>query len=76
MPAKPPSRRGHFIPLSFKVFFDYDLVKLENADEFGLPQTMVSIAKKYPIKIVRTKNWIQINNYDDLAKAKKIVKNN
>lgn len=55
-------------------FFNYDLVKLEKSEEYGLPQTMASISKKYKIKIENTKNWVQINTPKDLEIANKILK--
>lgn len=54
-------------------FFNYDLVKLEKSEEFGLPQTMASISKKYKIKVERAMNWTQINTLKDLEKANKIL---
>ena len=54
-------------------FFNYDLVKIEKSKEYGLPQTMASISKKYKIKVEKTKNWVQINTLEDLEKANKIL---
>lgn len=42
--------------------------------EYGLPQSLAKMAKQYPIKIVKTKKWIQINDHDDLKKAESILK--
>lgn len=56
-----------------KNFFDYEPVKLEGKNEYGLPQTMVEMSKDHPVKIEKTDFWIQINDLEDLDKAKKIL---
>jgi NDP-sugar pyrophosphorylase family protein len=53
-------------------FFSFDLVKIKNG-EFGLPQTLLHVAKKNPIKVEITKEWIQINNHEELEKANNIL---
>lgn len=53
-------------------FFNYDLVRIKNG-EYGLPQTLVDVAKQNPIKVERTRKWTQINNYNDLADANKMI---
>ena len=49
-------------------FFDYDLVPISET-EFGLPQTMMKMAKDFPVKIVRAKEWLPIGFPEDLKKA-------
>lgn len=49
-------------------FFDYELVAI-NELEFGLPQTLVKMAKDFPIKIVKTDKWQPIGNPQDLERA-------
>jgi len=56
-----------------KNFFKYKLVKLKNKNEYGLPQTMVKMAKDYPIKIEKAFEWMQINDINGLKKAKKLI---
>jgi NDP-sugar pyrophosphorylase family protein len=56
-----------------KTFFSYDLVKIKNG-EYGLPQTLVNASDGNPIKVEKTKEWIQINNHEDLIKANKIFR--
>lgn len=46
--------------------FNYNLVKLEGKDEYGLPQTMLSATKDYEIKVLYTDDWKQITKPEDL----------
>jgi NDP-sugar pyrophosphorylase family protein len=55
-----------------KKFFDYDLVPISET-EFGLPQTMMQMAKEYPVKIVRASEWFPIGFPEDLVKAEEII---
>lgn len=50
-------------------FFKYDLVPIHGGKEFGLPQTVVKMAKDYPVKIVPTTYWLPIGYPDDLKRA-------
>ncbi len=54
--------------------FKYDLVPLPGGKEYGLPQTMIKMAKEYPVKIERASFWLQINDVAGLNHAKKILK--
>ena len=53
-------------------FFDYELVPIGNG-EFGLPQTLVKMARDYRVKIEKTTNWFPINNQEELEKAEKVI---
>jgi NDP-sugar pyrophosphorylase family protein len=55
-----------------KKFFDYDLVSVGNG-EFGLPQTLATMAKDYPIKIVKATMWHPIGNPEDLKAAEQVI---
>jgi NDP-sugar pyrophosphorylase family protein len=55
-----------------KKFFVYDLVPV-NEKEFGLPQTLVRVAKDYPVKILRAKHWHPVGYPEDLKKAEEIL---
>jgi UDP-N-acetylglucosamine diphosphorylase / glucose-1-phosphate thymidylyltransferase / UDP-N-acetylgalactosamine diphosphorylase / glucosamine-1-phosphate N-acetyltransferase / galactosamine-1-phosphate N-acetyltransferase len=55
-------------------FFEYDLVKLADKDEYGLPQTMVRMSRDYPVKIEKVNWWLQITDLADLKRAEKILK--
>ena len=55
-------------------FFDYDLVAVGQG-EFGLPQTLASMAKKHKIKIHSARAWHPIGNAEDLKKAEEIICN-
>lgn len=54
-------------------FFNYDLVKLPNRKEYGLPQTLVRMAKDHPVEIERAQDWIQISGVACLKRAEKIL---
>lgn len=72
-PVNPPSNlicTGLYV--LGKEFFEYDLVPISET-EFGLPQTIVKMAKDYPVKIVKARGWHPIGNPDDLAEAGKVL---
>lgn len=55
-------------------FFDCEMVpKKEGNIEFGLPQALAKMAKKYPVKIVKATYWLPIGFPKDLAKAEKNI---
>lgn len=54
-------------------YFNYKMIEWRKG-EFGLPQTIVEMAKDHQVKIEFTNDWIQINNLEDLKKAEKILK--
>lgn len=57
-----------------KDFFNYELMPKRPGDkEFGLPQTMATMAKDHKIKVVKARAWYQISNPDDLVKAEEIA---
>lgn len=56
-----------------KDIFKYSPVHIKNG-EFGLPQTIMKMAKKYPIKACFVKSWIPINNHKELHEAEKKLK--
>jgi UDP-N-acetylglucosamine diphosphorylase / glucose-1-phosphate thymidylyltransferase / UDP-N-acetylgalactosamine diphosphorylase / glucosamine-1-phosphate N-acetyltransferase / galactosamine-1-phosphate N-acetyltransferase len=56
-----------------KRIFDYSLASIGNG-EYGLPQTMVKMAKDHPIKIERANFWLSINTVQDLKRADKYLK--
>jgi len=55
-----------------KKFFDYDLVPISET-EFGLPQTMMQMAKDFPVKIVKTTEWFPLGFPEDLVKAEEVI---
>lgn len=55
-----------------KKFFDYDLVSI-GGGEFGLPQTMATMAGDYKIKVEKATDWFPITSPEDLAAAEKII---
>jgi len=59
-----------------KKFFNYPLVKKSTkADEkeFGLPQTIATMAKDYKIKVEKAEFWHPIGYPEDILKAEKIM---
>lgn len=48
--------------------FKYNPVQLSNG-EYGLPQTILNMAKDYPVKGVIMEKWSQINYPEDIKKA-------
>lgn len=55
-----------------KEYFNYEKKKVSDT-EFGLPQTLVEVSLDHPIKVLKTKNWIQITTPQCLKKAESLV---
>lgn len=53
-----------------KPYFSYEKKKVSES-EYGLPQTLVSVAQDHPVHIIRTEKWIQITTPECLSKAAK-----
>lgn len=49
--------------------FKYDLVAIKQGAEYGLPQTIVSMAKDIPVKLVRCSGWVQITDAADFNRV-------
>jgi len=57
-------------------FFDYPLVKKSteiSEKEFGLPQTLATMAKDYKIKVEKAEFWQPLGYPEDILKAEKII---
>lgn len=54
-------------------FFDYELMPLKNGVEFGLPQTLVSMSKDTPIRILKSTFWLPIGFPEDLELASRAL---
>ena len=54
--------------------FNYELVKLPNKEEWGLPQTIVCAAQDYDVKIIPAKMWMQVTDPNDVKRVEKILK--
>ncbi len=54
-------------------FFKYDLVKIKGREEYGLPQTLVRVSQDYPVAVQKSEFWLQINYFEDLLRARKIL---
>jgi len=56
-----------------KNFFDYPLEKINpESSEYGLPQTLVKVAKDHPVKAFNATFWQMVNTPEDLGKARAI----
>lgn len=51
--------------------FAFDLVKTQDKDEWGLPQTLIARANEYQLVPVYAKRWIQITTPEDIEKAER-----
>ncbi|MDP3792685.1 MAG: sugar phosphate nucleotidyltransferase [bacterium] len=71
-PSKQEMKRGAFLATGAYVLtpeiFKYQPVRLFNG-EYGLPQTILKMAKKVKTKGIIMKKWIQINTPKDIKKA-------
>lgn len=52
--------------------FKYNPVQLSNG-EYGLPQTILNMAKEHPIKGIIMAKWSQINYPEDIKEAEKLI---
>lgn len=59
-----------------KPFFQYELFKAPDKNEYYLPQTLVKMAKDYPVEIEKATEWIQISDLAGLRRAEKILNKN
>ena len=48
-----------------------DVLVAIGGGEFGLPQTLVTMAKDYPVKIIKAKHWHPIGHPEDIESAEK-----
>jgi bifunctional UDP-N-acetylglucosamine pyrophosphorylase/glucosamine-1-phosphate N-acetyltransferase len=55
-----------------KNFFNYDLVSI-GGGEYGLPQTLVQMARDHKIKVEKADFWHPIGNPDDLKSAGEVL---
>ena len=53
-------------------FFDYELVQISEA-EFGLPQTLATMAKDYSVDILKATQWLPVGYPEDIKKAEEII---
>ena len=53
--------------------FKYKPVQLAGTSEFGLPQTMVEMAKDVPVKVVLADFWLNITSPEDLIIAESVL---
>lgn len=51
--------------------FCFELVKIKDKEEFGLPQTLIAHADEYPLMPIFATRWIQITAPEDIGKAEK-----
>ena len=51
--------------------FDYEPVQIPGREEYGLPQTLIPLLGKYPVKVVKSKFWLSQTAPKDLEEAEK-----
>jgi len=51
--------------------FDYEMVKLNGKNEYGLPQTIAVMAQDKPVEVKEASFWLQINDPSALEAARK-----
>jgi bifunctional UDP-N-acetylglucosamine pyrophosphorylase/glucosamine-1-phosphate N-acetyltransferase len=55
--------------------FDYPLTPIGGSStEFGLPHTLIALAKTFPIHMLLVTKWLQVTTPDDLVRAEEFVK--
>jgi len=54
--------------------FNYELVKIPNREEWGLPQTIVRAAQDFDVKIVPASFWLQLTDVNDVRNVEEILK--
>lgn len=57
-----------------KEIFNYELVKLVNKEEWGLPQTLLKAAKDFKVKVVEGTFWLPLSEPIDLKMAEENLK--
>jgi bifunctional UDP-N-acetylglucosamine pyrophosphorylase/glucosamine-1-phosphate N-acetyltransferase len=58
-----------------KEIFDIDPVPVDGAPhEYGLPQTLGSLAERIPVPMISTSKWIQITSPEDLSRLDTMIK--
>ncbi|MBI5079481.1 nucleotidyltransferase family protein [Candidatus Wolfebacteria bacterium] len=72
---KPESEKHFLIGTGVYVLdrriFRYKPVKIKNGAEYGLPQTILKMAAKHPVKVVLMNFWQPINTPADLKRARR-----
>jgi len=53
--------------------FNYEPVKMKTKEEWGLPHTLLLVAKDHKIEIIKTDFWIQISSPEDIEKAEVLL---
>lgn len=61
---------AYFLP---KAYFQYPLVQITET-EYGLPQTVVLMAKDIPVRIVPARAWQPVGCQEDIPKAEAFIK--
>lgn len=56
-----------------KKFFDYEMVPIKNGQEYGLPQTLMTLVKdNNNIKMVKASFWMPLGSEQDIKKAREM----
>lgn len=54
--------------------FEYEPVKMETKDEWGLPHTLLKFSQENPVQIVETDFWLPVGTQEELAEAENKLK--
>jgi hypothetical protein len=71
--APPTKVNAAVYALTLRIF-TYPLVAIKNGAEYGLPQTIVTMARDVPIHIVEAHDWVQVTELADIPKAEEYLK--
>ncbi len=55
-------------------YFNYKPVAIKSGKEYGLPQTLMTMKKEYPIRVIESKWWQQVSDMSDLKRLPTIMK--
>lgn len=54
-------------------YFSYDPVPIKNGAEYGLPQTIVTMAADHPVKVVEAQWWQQVTDMNDIKRLPQLL---
>jgi len=55
-------------------FFRYPLIRIDGRNEYGLPQTLVCMAREFSVAIVSARSWIPVGTPEELARAERLFR--
>jgi NDP-sugar pyrophosphorylase family protein len=70
----PPVRVNAAVYALTPCIFTYPLVAIKNGAEYGLPQTIVTMARDAAVHVVEARDWVQVTELADIPKAEAYLK--